>query len=155
MIREEFKKVLDDIKRAILSEKEIGTSIIENTISLLKDIERSAKDKTAVDLVRSELKVVRNLLEKVKMYNLEIKIGRGIKEGFNKEMISELLGDLKIDVTARDIRVGIVSKDIPKFKGIDGVNYGPFKSGDIILINKNDYILLKEKGFIKEVYIEK
>jgi|Deesub1362B_J571_1020462.scaffolds.fasta_scaffold00004_49 hypothetical protein len=155
MIHEEFKKTLDDIKRGIQLNSEIRAATIDNTISLLREMEKTVKEELAVSLIKEELRILKELYGLIKTYNIEVKILKGIQEGFTKDMLSELIGDIHVETSLKEIEVGLVEKDIPKFRGIDGINYGPYKRGDIILINKSDYILLKEKGFIKEVYIEK
>ncbi len=152
MMQEEYKKLIDIIK-----EKLAAGEIIEEIRKLeeiLKDItekKHETKEELHKKLISKEYELIKQLYESIHKYNIRVSSERGIYS-------EEALKYVKLPREEKypsHYYVGLVMKEIPKFKGVNGKVYGPYKPGDIILINEEDYKLLKERHFIKEVSIDK
>lgn len=151
MTQEKFKDILEMIKEKLLSRETIEKiDVIKEKIDESTKIKEKIKDHIHKKLVTYEVDLLNKLYNLLKKYN--IYISSKTKE-IQVRYILEAEREQKLQI--KHHYVGLVINEIPKFKGADGRIYGPYKPGDIILINKEDYNLLKERGYVKEVRLEK
>jgi len=144
----EFEVFAHEAINRVKLREEINEEGIIKYLKINKELTDAEKRELHKHLLEEERKLLENLREKIRNYNLNIRIvtGRGVNTLILKETSS---------MKSKRVFVGLVVKDIPyKFRGADGRLYGPYKAGDIILINMDDYKLLRDTGYIREVTLE-
>ena len=145
MTSSEFKNIIDDILTRILENNNL--SYFENILNTLQKYlainSEKIKEKEEDEIIKYEKRTINDLYNIIKMYISN----RNLKLGLNN--LNNIETNKIMEITEKKY-VGIVLRDIPKFRGSDKRLYGPFKRGDIILINNKDYNRLKSKKLIKE-----
>jgi len=145
MTSSEFKNIIDDILTRILENNNL--SYFENILNTLQKYlainSEKIKEKEDDEIIKYEKRTINDLYNIIKMYISN----RNLKLGLNN--LNNIETNKIMEITEKKY-VGIVLRDIPKFRGSDKRLYGPFKRGDIILINNKDYNRLKSKKLIKE-----
>jgi len=145
MTSSEFRKIIDDILIRILESNNL--SYFENILNTLHKYlavnNEKIKEKEKDEIIKHERKTLNNLYNIIKMYISN----RNLRLGLNN--LNNIETNKVMEITEKKY-VAIVLRDIPKFRGSDKRLYGPFKRGDIILINNKDYNRLKSKKLIKE-----
>jgi hypothetical protein len=144
----EFKRMVDELTNIISEENYV--SYLQEVLNFLKRYANYSEEKAGEvkddekrEIINVEKKELKELYNLVKIYLAEhdLRLGKNsLKEG------EEIRGNLY---------VGVVKKKIPKFRGGDHKIYGPFKSGDIILISEKDFNKLRDRGLIFEREMEK
>ena len=160
MVFESIDELIEAIKRVMLGEGEdVNLQEIEDFLVEMLERNRKLLEDSRDPFVKEYLGYEKDALERlllswrryvlsilVKRENHKVSLSTGEKiERILKIMNSYFQIDGKIGI------LGIVRKEIPPFRGSDGIEYGPFSPGDIILINKKDYTHLVERGLIDEV----
>ena len=149
-MQEDYKKVIERIKESVIAGKPITeTQMLETMIGLATKKLSNTKEELQREIIQREIRLLRLLLEYAQKYNIYIYS--------KKEGISDAIRLISAETERHRLKphpVGLVLKDVPKFKGVDGAVYGPYKPGDVILINEDDYKLLKEGKYIREVSID-
>ena len=144
----EFEVFAHEAISRVKLREEINEEEVIKYLKINKELIDTEKRELHKHLLGEERKLLEDLREKIRNYNLNIKIvtGRGVNILIPKETKP---------IKRKKAFVGLVVKDIPyKFRGADGRLYGPYKAGDIILINMDDYKLLRDTGYIREVTLE-
>jgi len=139
----EFKRIVEELTNIIAEENYV--SYLREVLNFLRRYADYAEEKAGDikddekrEIINVEKKELKELYNLIKIYLAEYDLRLGKNSLDERE---EIHGN---------IYVGVVRKKIPKFRGTDHKIYGPFKSGDIILISEKDFNKLRDRGLIFE-----
>jgi|GEM_PF-4186762 hypothetical protein len=159
---ENIDELIDAIKRVMIGEGEdINLQDVENFLVDLIERNRELTEKNRDPFVSEYLRYEKEALEKLlltwRRYVMALLIKKENKVRLSSgERIEKVLKVMNsyLQVDGKTGILGIVKKEVPPFRGSDGVEYGPFSPGDIVLINRRDYTRLVERGLIDEVVFD-
>ena len=162
MVFESIDELIDAIKRVMIGEGEdVNLQDVEDFLVNLIEINRELIGKNKDPFVNEYLRYEKEALEKLlltwRRYVIALLIKKENKVRLSSgERIEKVLKIMNsyLQVDGKTGILGIVKKEIPPFRGSDGVEYGPFSPGDIVLINRRDYTRLVERGLIDEVVFD-
>lgn len=149
-----FNMLIEKIKEKML----LGIKLDAEEQAIIKYIEKNRSLHNSIDnefikkLLEKEYTLLNELRKNIIKYNLFFDIEH---KSVDDEVIKILKEEGKEIIQRKPVNLGLVLMEIPKFYGADGKIYGPYKVNDIIIINKEDYTLLREKGFIREVTLDR
>jgi DNA replication initiation complex subunit (GINS family) len=158
MLREALSKELE------VKKPQRWNEVLHREILEIIDKNRKLQEKEGTEMEREALKREQGVLEEalraLEAFRAE-KILRMVLEGVEAEGLLEKEKNLyrSLATFLRSIeehkkvekRLIMVSAKIPAFVGVDGLEYGPFEPGDIVLIHEEDFQTLKKEGLVKEV----
>lgn len=157
---EDINEVIEVIKKMLLKEyEEIDIQEIEDFIISRIEKNRKLREESEEAFVKEYLEKERDALENL-LHNWKRYVISLIIKGENTKI--KISPESKIEKIFKDFEyyfqidnkkgvIGIVKEKIPSFRGSDQLEYGPFLKGDIVLINKKDYVKLKERGLIEVI----
>ena len=144
-LNEDFREIKNELDGLILKNSkkrgELKNSFVKKLLKKESEILREIK--RTIQLIRLE-KIIKMSLDKVEIKNLT----NEEKQFIN--VINKTLEAKGIEIKERQV-IAVVLKEIPAFIGTSGLEYGPFKPGDIIRINKDDLKILIKEGLVKVV----
>jgi len=140
-----YEEIISKIRESILKGEQVNSNVLHDLERIIEKnlkISNYATDELHKELLEKELKLLYLLRDLIMKYNnsFQVEKGESRKSTFKFKDIIRYLG--------------IVIEEVPKFRGIDGNLYGPYKPGDIILINEEDYKFLKDNKYVREVKFE-
>jgi hypothetical protein len=149
----EYREViatLDRIKESLSELINIRISkIISNTILEVKEDLNIISEDSLEEEERLLYSIIKKILKSYKE-NIQNKIVTGEEIDINKFFL-----DINLNVTLYqnkiDKKIVIIKNQLPKIVGPNGKIYGPFKVGDIIILNNNFAEKLKNTGIGKIV----
>jgi len=125
------------------------SKIINNTLLEVKEDLNIISE----DFLEEEEKLLYSLIKKIlKSYkeNIQNKIINGEEIDINK-FFSDININISLYQNKIDKKIVIIKNQLPKIVGPDGKIYGPFKVGDIIILNNNFAEKLENTGIGKIV----
>ena len=147
----EYREVvatMDRLKESLSELINIRISkIISNTILEVKEDLNIISE----DFLEEEEKLLYSLIKKIlKSYkeNIQNKIINGEEIDINK-FFSDININISLYQNKIDKKIVIIKNQLPKIVGPDGKIYGPFKVGDIIILNNNFAEKLENTGIGK------
>ena len=165
-MKEELSDILEFLREEIEREElaENFESIKQKANELINEVirrEEETKDSVTKKLLTREKEI---LLETIKLIQLirfkkilelysEGREIRGLSDDEKSfiEKIHEIFATRGEREEIGKYVFAVVLKEIPQFVGVSGKEYGPFKPGDIIKIDKKDLEILIRKGLVKVV----
>ncbi len=162
MTLESIEELIDAIKRVMIGEGEdVNLQDVEdflvNMIEKNRQLMEGSRDPFIREYLRYEKEALEKLLLSWRRYVVFLLVKKENKirlsSGERIERILKVMNSY-LQVDGKTGILGIVKKEIPPFRGSDGVEYGPFSPGDIVLINRRDYNRLVERGLIDEVVFD-
>jgi len=149
----EYREVIATIDRLKESLSELIniriSKIINNTVLEVKEDLNIISE----DFLEEEEKLIYSLIKKIlKSYkeNIQNKIINGEEIDINK-FFSDININISLYQNKIDKKIVIIKNQLPKIVGPNGKIYGPFKVGDIIILNNNFAEKLENTGIGKIV----
>jgi hypothetical protein len=149
----EYREVIATIDRLKESLSELIniriSKIINNTVLEVKEDLNIISE----DFLEEEEKLLYTLIKKIlKSYkeNIQNKIINGEEIDINK-FFSDINMNISLYQNKIDKKIVIIKNQLPKIVGPNGKIYGPFKVGDIIILNNNFAEKLENTGIGKTV----
>jgi len=149
----EYREVIATIDRLKESLSELIniriSKIINNTVLEVKEDLNIISE----DFLEEEEKLLYSLIKKIlKSYkeNIQNKIIDGEEIDINK-FFSDINMNISLHQNKIDKKIVIIKNQLPKIVGPNGKIYGPFKVGDIIILNNNFAEKLENTGIGKIV----
>jgi len=149
----EYREVIATIDRLKESLSELIniriSKIINNTVLEVKEDLNIISE----DFLEEEEKLLYSLIKKIlKSYkeNIQNKIINGEEIDINK-FFSDININISLYQNKIDKKIVVIKNQLPKIVGPNGKIYGPFKVGDIIILNNNFAEKLENTGIGKTV----
>jgi hypothetical protein len=149
----EYREVIATVDRLKESLSELIniriSKIINNTVLEVKEDLNIISE----DFLEEEEKILYSLIKKIlKSYkeNIQNKIINGEEIDINK-FFSDININISLYQNKIDKKIVIIKNQLPKIVGPNGKIYGPFKVGDIIILNNNFAEKLENTGIGKIV----
>ncbi len=143
LLRELYLKLSDEDYKYVLKEFERS---VENTLNALEGEYLVERKVDRQRILAREKEILRELNKVIKIILVEDEV---ISDK-NNTAINNLCNSRNKSRIKEMYKIGIALQEIPKFRGSDRKLYGPFKPGDIILINEKDFNKLKDKKMVDE-----
>jgi len=138
-----FSRFVEELRERMLRGEPVDTSIIDELVRENRRLYRQAVDEVHRALLDEEHRLLLELKRSLEAYNASLAPAAEGRE--RQPRRSE----------AAETTLAVVVREVPKFYGADGRLYGPYKPGDIILINKADHRLLRDRGYVREVRLDR
>jgi len=123
-----LRKIIEDIISGESVDLMTIKSLLNEIIKRNRKLVESAGDNLILEILEREHEMLNECLEM---------LSGGLKSYPEQRIIKKL-----------KVKVGVVNKDVPKFIGGDGWEYGPFDTKDIININEEDLALLSKNNYL-------
>jgi len=162
-----YKKQLEAYKSDSKEYREIITTMdrLKETLSELINIRISKIINNTLLEVKEDLNIIsEDFLEEEEklLYSLVKKILKSYKENIQNRIINgeeidinKFFSDININISLYqnkiDKKIVIIKNQLPKIVGPNGKIYGPFKVGDIIILNNNFAEKLENTGIGKTI----
>ncbi|RLG62134.1 hypothetical protein DRN87_00560 [Candidatus Geothermarchaeota archaeon] len=143
LLRELYLKLGDEDYIYVLKEFE---SSVENILNVLEGEYLVEREVDRQKILAREKEILRELNKVIKIILVEDEV----VSGKNSVTINNLYNSRNKSKIKETYKIGVALQEIPKFRGSDRKLYGPFKPGDIILINEKDFNKLKDKKMVEE-----